>query len=577
MRLGLAGPSHVGYSITADSQRTVNLFPELVPGGRGKAPVVLTGVPGIAERVEIAGSSGVKALFYDTATRRTFAVVRLNGGSSRLYELTTNQDLGDTATDRGELLSSNATMLPTSISSNGLELMIVCPEEKKAFLFTFSSNALAEITSEIGSGEPVWGAYLDGYFIALGSDGKFYLSGIKDGATWDGTDVATAESNPDTATMILADRGYLWIFGPESVEIWRNTGDPDFPFAPLKLQTIQMGLLYTYSVVRMNGAVYFVARSEEGEGIVVEAKGPQVKVVSNYAVANSLQKKTVSGTAPVGWAHQHMGHYFYVLTFPDDNLTWGFDPQLGPDNGWHERMFLNAGVEEAHRGRCCELAGGEDGAASAHLVGDRESGKIYVMSQALYDDDGMTRRHIRRAQHISDELKQTTFHNLKLDVEQGVGECDYSLRYSDDGGKLFGKPVAITANSGPAVEEAIGVEIDSGGAGYDVGDILTVAGGTGDAVELIVKAVDGAGAVTGVDVFSYGAYSDPPGNDVSVSGGAGAGATFDLELQGLSQDYNPEWTQLGTGEDRVFEVYADTIGRKHVWIDAYLNISPGIH
>ena len=83
-----------------------------------------------------------------------------------------------------------------------------------------------------------------------------------------------------------------------------------------------------------------------------------------------------------------MGHHFYLLTFPDDELTWSFDTQGGRQAGWHERTYLNGTDEEAHRGRCCAYVGGEEGGESAHLVGDRASGKIYNLSMDVYDDDG---------------------------------------------------------------------------------------------------------------------------------------------------------------------------------------------
>lgn len=80
----------------------------------------------------------------------------------------------------------------------------------------------------------------------------------------------------------------------------------------------------------------------------------------------------------------------------------------------------------------------------------------------------------------------------------------------------------------------IAVAIAGGGAAYVAGDILTVSGGTvvsSLTATLEVLAVDGGGAVTSVRVFNCGAYSANPGNPVSVTGGAGAGATFNLTFE----------------------------------------------
>ena len=76
--------------------------------------------------------------------------------------------------------------------------------------------------------------------------------------------------------------------------------------------------------------------------------------------------------------------------------------------------------------------------------------------------------------------------------------------------------------------KAVSATVAGGGSGYQVGDYLTVVGGTySSTASLYVSAVS-AGAVTGVSVYFGGAYSALPGNPVSVTGGSGSGAQFNL-------------------------------------------------
>ena len=74
-----------------------------------------------------------------------------------------------------------------------------------------------------------------------------------------------------------------------------------------------------------------------------------------------------------------------------------------------------------------------------------------------------------------------------------------------------------------------GYTVAAGGSGYTVGDVLTVVGGTqsGGAATLTVATVS-AGAVTTVTVSNAAAYSVLPTNPVSITGGTGTGATFNL-------------------------------------------------
>lgn len=103
--------------------------------------------------------------------------------------------------------------------------------------------------------------------------------------------------------------------------------------------------------------------------------------------------------------------------------------------------------------------------------------------------------------------------------------------------------------------------INAGGTGYNVGNILTVSGGTSTiTAELYVSAVSG-GVITAVTFNNRGAYSAVPTNPVSVTGGDGTGATFNLtwedevQLQGI-----------GSGSD---QVYIGIRTYQNVGVDAF--------
>ncbi len=80
----------------------------------------------------------------------------------------------------------------------------------------------------------------------------------------------------------------------------------------------------------------------------------------------------------------------------------------------------------------------------------------------------------------------------------------------------------------PQNYQASEVAIAGGGTGYTVGDTLLVEGGIGSvAVELTVDTVS-SGVITGVTITNSGEYTTTPSNSVSVTGGSGSDATFDL-------------------------------------------------
>lgn len=72
------------------------------------------------------------------------------------------------------------------------------------------------------------------------------------------------------------------------------------------------------------------------------------------------------------------------------------------------------------------------------------------------------------------------------------------------------------------------VAIDGGGTGYTAGDVLTVSGGTQTSPCRLLVDSESGGVIDGVSVIDPGQYTAVPGNPVSVTGGSGSGATFDL-------------------------------------------------
>lgn len=112
--------------------------------------------------------------------------------------------------------------------------------------------------------------------------------------------------------------------------------------------------------------------------------------------------------------------------------------------------------------------------------------------------------------------------------------------------------------------------IQAAGSGYVAGETLVVSGGTlgptGLRCQIIINTVDGSGAVTGaqVDPDNTGDYTVFPVNPVSVTGGSGTGATFNLTAPGGQLQL---WPSNRTGAAMQFRKTADIIGTKIVGLN----------
>lgn len=109
---------------------------------------------------------------------------------------------------------------------------------------------------------------------------------------------------------------------------------------------------------------------------------------------------------------------------------------------------------------------------------------------------------------------------------------------------VFNRPVMT--GIAPQNFIATAVAISAAGTGYTAGDTLTVAGGTSTiAVELTVTTVGGSGEITGVSISNAGLYTATPSNPVSVTGGTGTGAEFNVAFV---QPYKLWVHEVGTDE-----------------------------
>jgi hypothetical protein len=94
--------------------------------------------------------------------------------------------------------------------------------------------------------------------------------------------------------------------------------------------------------------------------------------------------------------------------------------------------------------------------------------------------------------------------------------------------------------------QATAVTIGTAGTGYTAGDTVVVDNGFNTIpVELTIGAVDGSGGVTSVAISNAGDYTEIPTNPVTVTGGSGSGATFDMTFV---QPYKFWVHEVGTDE-----------------------------
>lgn len=444
---GFIGQSSEGYSLNASTQRSINIFPEAVEVSGEPHHHILLGSPGLMNFGTLGSTSAaVRALFFEPTAQRLFAVC-----STDFFEITS----GGTVTDRGNVTS---TTNPAYIESNGIDLLIV-NGDGNVYRFVLATNTFSGPIAGLDLADV---SFTDGYFIgATRNTQEFRISGLYDAGTWDALEFASAEAAPDDIIRGIASHREFWAFGSETIQVFTNTGNLDFPYEPIAGAFIEEGLLAAASVARLDNSLFFVAGDKRGGPTIRRTQGfDSPRRISTHAVEHTLRNATNVFSDAIGFGFIDRGHTFYQVYFPTAAQTWRYDVATGL---WHEAAEWVAGAFVPHGSRVHAYA------FNKHIVGARDTNRLYEMSLSMFKDrDGKGIRSIRRAPHLSNENRRIFYNLFELAFEAGVGNADaphpeVNLRWSDDGGHTFSSYLPRSmGQAGAYTERARWTQLGSG-------------------------------------------------------------------------------------------------------------------
>lgn len=121
------------------------------------------------------------------------------------------------------------------------------------------------------------------------------------------------------------------------------------------------------------------------------------------------------------------------------------------------------------------------------------------------------------------------------------------------------------------------VGINSGGTGYTVGDVLSVAGGTGTVTALVEVTSVSGGVIDGVRILNQGVYTVNPSSPNSATGGTGSGASLTLTFAANGWTANRNSTWSGSEKEVMLEGEGDGGDAIHVGWRTFSNAGSGYY
>ncbi len=418
MKSPILGGAYTASSINVADNRCINLFSEPVLEG-SESPAYLQRCPGLRLLANI-GNGPIRGMWaFQSNTNKSFV---LSGNSLYRIDKSWNATLVGTVTGVG----------PVSIADNGRQLFIA--SDVDSYIYDDVNQVLSRITDVDFSGAVTVG-FLDGFFVFNQPNSqRLWVTALNDGTSIDALDFSSAEGAPDNIVGIVVDHREVWVFGENSVEVWYNAGNADFPLSRIQGAFNEIGCAAKYSISRLDNGLFWLAKDARGKGMVYRANGYTGQRISTHSIETEIQKYSDISDA-IGYTYQQNGHSFYVLTFPTANKTWCFDVATGL---WHERASWSDGNFTRHRGACQMSFNNEI------VIGDYQNGKIYAFDLTRHRDDTGIQKYLRSWKALSsgqNDYRRTAHHSLQLHCETGSIQTNVEpqimLRWSDDSGHTW--------------------------------------------------------------------------------------------------------------------------------------------
>jgi len=409
----LFGLGNQGKSPNVDAQKRLNLYVEVQQDGE-KGGLTMYPTPGLVTFASL-GAFPARGLY-----ERSDALYAV--AYNILYKILPSgaiSTLGTINTYSGRV----------AMADNGTQLIIV--DGSFGYIYNFNTLALTQITDPDFPGADTVTFFGGRFIVNKPASGQFWISDLYDGTSWNALNFATAESDPDNIVRVMADGGYLIIYGTRTTELWGDIGAADFPYGRVGSTTIEWGLAARWSLVKFMDSLIFLRKNRLGQVQVCVQDGMSSAPVSTPEL-DSVISAYANVSDATGFAYMLGGHPMYQINFPTANASWLYD---GQSKSWSKLQYSTGG---RHRGEIqAQMLGNI-------YVSDYANGKIYQVKPDTYTDDGVgiVREFITRHQTRGDF---SSISQMWLEMEAGVGlqlgqgsAPQIMMQISRDGGHEWG-------------------------------------------------------------------------------------------------------------------------------------------
>jgi hypothetical protein len=280
--------------------------------GKGKAPAMLIGTPGLTAPLITLSGGGIRGMF--KINNETSVIVC----GVNVYKVTSTFISTLIGTIKNDAR-------PVQIAWNGVNVVITSQET--IYSLTLNGAVATELLTSVGMVDVI-----GDFFVASKAGTNNFIWADALTTNFDGLNIQATNSVADDLVGCKTARRAIYFFGSKSIEPWYESGGTDVPFSRIDGGVFEVGCIAKDSIAE-NDAIFWLGGDEKGAGIVWSVAGGAPKRISTpaieYAIAQWPDK-----TDAEAFCYNQEGHSFYVLSSASGDETWVYDITF---DEWHQR------------------------------------------------------------------------------------------------------------------------------------------------------------------------------------------------------------------------------------------------
>jgi len=212
------------------------------------------------------------------------------------------------------------------IAENEKEEISIC-DHKDIFIFNYRESTFKKAQLDF---VPSYISYHNGRFLSADSEhAEWRLCDEENSLHWpaDASHVGEFQTKADNplAVIPLPGRGNtIFVMGSIVTECWSDIGLNTFPYQRASSFNIDYGCLNPATIARSDQFIVWLGANEHSGPVILLSDGGSVQQISTEGI-NFKFSQLKNPNQAYGFLFKQDGHLLYVITFPDDQLTYAYD------------------------------------------------------------------------------------------------------------------------------------------------------------------------------------------------------------------------------------------------------------